>query len=266
MGRVGGARNCCSRRGRARPPWSQHVDAARDDAPDLERLAVCCGRARVRARSPRRSRSSRPKRGRWASAMRTLTPSLWRTTQCVATAAAVDHLRRLSPGKCGAQGGQRSGMRAAECRGSRCVRALGRGRLRDCRGSEPSQQAGEKYEAMRRRILRDALRWSAPQDAVHYFNGLPHPEQAPTGPRPARPEDRLRAVSKGADRGKPLFSASRQVCAGGVSGSWKAPPQYFARQSKLATGLRRSIGLRGPWITCGLQRFARSRIVVARLC
>ena len=68
----------------------------------------------------------------------TLTPSLWRTTQNVATAAAVDHLRRLSPGKCGAQGRQRSGTRAAACRGSRCVRALDRGRWRDFRGSEPS--------------------------------------------------------------------------------------------------------------------------------
>jgi hypothetical protein len=44
---------------------------------------------------------------------------LWRTTQKVAQAAAVDHLRRLSPRKCGVQGPQRSGTRAAACRGNR---------------------------------------------------------------------------------------------------------------------------------------------------
>jgi pyruvate/2-oxoglutarate dehydrogenase complex dihydrolipoamide dehydrogenase (E3) component len=54
--------------------------------------------------------------------------------------------------------------------------------------------AGSRRRKQWKSILRDALRWSAPQDEVRYFNGLPHPEEA------------RRAVSKGADRGKPLFS------------------------------------------------------------
>ena len=50
---------------------------------------------------------------------------------------------------------------------------------------------------MRFCILRDALRWSAPQDEVHYSKDLPHPEEAPIETPPAAaPQDR-RAVSKG---------------------------------------------------------------------
>src|SRR5215468_3818085 len=81
---------------------------------------ACCRRrmARPSCATPSPGCSGVIRRRRWASAVRTLTPSLWRTTQNVATAAAVDHLRRLSPRKCGGQGGQHSGTRAAACRGS----------------------------------------------------------------------------------------------------------------------------------------------------
>jgi len=37
--------------------------------------------------------------------------------------------------------------------------------------------------------------FSSPAEAFD-FNYGPHPEEAPTGPREARPDDRLRAVSK----------------------------------------------------------------------
>src|SRR5437016_5667915 len=48
--------------------------------------------------------------------MRTSTPSLRHTTRNAATAAPpVDHLRRLSPGKCSAEDGQRAGARSAAC-------------------------------------------------------------------------------------------------------------------------------------------------------
>src|ERR1700687_123179 len=42
-------------------------------------------------------------------------------------------------------------------------------------------------------MVRDARRCRAPH---HEGLGEPHPEEAPTGPREARPDDRLRAVSK----------------------------------------------------------------------
>src|SRR5262249_37212443 len=79
-----------------------------------------------------------------------------------------------------------------------------RHRDRSCRDREvprPRRRltgGGRKNTKQRgRRILRDALRWSAPQDEVRSFNGLPHAEEA------------QRAVSKGASRGKRPFSASR---------------------------------------------------------
>src|SRR6516165_1942770 len=50
-----------------------------------------------------------------------------------------------------------------------------------------SSRAKEKRQSVRFDILRDALRWSAPQDEGYCFKGLPHPDEA------------RRAVSKGAD-------------------------------------------------------------------
>jgi uncharacterized protein len=48
------------------------------------------------------------------------------TTRNAATAAPpIDHLRRLSPGKCSAEDGQRSGARSAACRRSRRIRLSG---------------------------------------------------------------------------------------------------------------------------------------------
>jgi len=58
-------------------------------------------------------------------------------------------------------------------------------------------------------ILRDALRWSAPQDEVHYSKDLPHPEEAPIETPPAAaPQDR-RAVSKGFETGSRIFPVAR---------------------------------------------------------
>jgi len=51
----------------------------------------------------------------------------------------------------------------------------------------------ENCESVRFCILRDALRWSAPQDEVPYVKDLPHPEEA------------RRAVSKGVDTVNPHF-------------------------------------------------------------
>ena len=50
-----------------------------------------------------------------------------------------------------------------------------------------------RKNAVRFRILRDALLWSAPQDKVRYFKGVFHPEEAP------------RTVSKGVDTESRIF-------------------------------------------------------------
>ena len=67
-------------------------------------------------------------------------------------------------------------------------------------------------------------RWQAPQDEVHH---LRHPEEAPPGPRNARPDDRLRAVSKDAPQHDARDTPSPSRRAFRASFANNVPPSAF---------------------------------------